>query len=157
MNDDMKHNELTSQRFARLLASYGADPVRWPDAERAAALSFLDDNVSARAMLREAMELDQWLQSPASQVPTFAGLEARLLQHRLPLATRSTLERLLAWLLPAHSFELGQLWRPLAVACLPLVIGLLVGFQVELVPEVYATTLEEELYLISLSDYAEIL
>lgn len=157
MNNDMKHKELSAQRFARLLACYGADPVHWPDAERAAAQTFLDNNVSARAMLREAMALDHWLQSPASQAPAFTGLEARLLQRKLPSATRGAVERLLAWLLPAPGLELRLLWRPVAVACLPLVIGLLVGFQVELAPEAYATSLEEELYLISLSDYAEIL
>lgn len=157
MNNDIKHIELRSQRFARLLACYGADPARWPDAERAAAQTFLDNNVSARAMLSEAMALDHWLQSPASQPPAFAGLEARLLQRKLPSVTRGALERLLAWLLPAPGLELRLLWRPVAVACLPLVLGLLVGFQIELAPEIYTGTLEEELYLISLSDYAEIL
>jgi hypothetical protein len=67
------------------------------------------------------------------------------------------MDRLLTWLLPSSDLPLRQLWRPVAVACLPLAIGLLVGFQVELMPEAYATTVEEELYLISLSDYAEIL
>ncbi|HDZ10345.1 hypothetical protein [Pseudohongiella sp.] len=156
MNNDIKQ-ELSSQRFAQLLASYGADAACWPAAERAAALTFLDNNASARAKLDDARALDQWLQSSASQVPDFNGLEARLLRHKLPPVARSAGERLLAWLLPATSLELRQLWRPLAAACLPLAIGLLVGFRLELVPEVYATTVEEELYLISLSDYAEIL
>lgn len=156
MNNDMKQ-EMSSQRFAQLLASYGADAARWPEAERAAAQTFLDNNAGTRAMVCDALALDQWLQAPASQVPVFSGLEARLLRHKLPSATRGAPERLLAWLVPATRLELRQLWRPLAVACLPLAIGLLVGFRFELAPEAYATTVEEELYLISLSDYAEIL
>lgn len=156
MTIDTEH-ESTAQRFSRLLACYGADPSRWPDAERVAAQRFLDNNVSARIMMREALELDQWLQSPMSQPPAFAGLEARLLQRKLSASGAGALERVLAWLSPAPDFALRQLWRPVAMACLPLAIGLLVGFQFELAPEVYATTFEEELYLISLSDYAEIL
>jgi hypothetical protein len=156
MNNAVKL-ELTEQRFAQLLASYGAEATRWPDAERAAALAFMDNNASARAMVREALQLDQRIQSAWSAAPAFAGLEARLLQRVFPVGPRGVIDRLIAWLLPAPGFTLHQLWRPLAAASLPLAIGLLVGFQVELSPEVYATTVEQELYLISLSDYAEIL
>lgn len=154
MNNDMKQ-ELTAQRFAQLLASYGADSTRWPDVEKIAALAFAASNAEARDMLESAAQLDQWMQ--ASALPAFAGLEARLLQQPLPARTASVIERLGAWLLPSPDHVLRQLWRPVAAACLPLTIGLLVGFQFELMPEVSATTVEEELYLISLSDYAEIL
>ena len=148
---------ITKPRFTQLLTAYGADPARWPDAERAAARAFLQDNAEARVLLNEAVLLDQWLQSSAVHRPAFSGLEARLLQRVLPARESGLMDRLLTWLLPSSDLPLRQLWRPVAVACLPLAIGLLVGFQVELVPEAYATTVEEELYLISLSDYAEVL
>ncbi|MEX0738527.1 MAG: hypothetical protein WD071_04225 [Pseudohongiella sp.] len=154
MNKD-RQQEWKAQRFAQLLASYGADSGRWPEAERSDALAFLDNDVNAGAMLQEARQLDQWLQS--SELPAFAALETRLLQQALPARRRGGIDRLAAWLLPSPGHVLHQLWRPAVAACLPLVIGLLVGFQVELVPEAQAMTVEEELYLISLSDYAEIL
>lgn len=156
MSTDIKL-ELTEQRFAQLLASYGAEPERWPAAERAAALAYLDDNARARRLLRETLEFDQWLQSPASYPPAFPDLETRVLQRVMPAVARSVIDRLLAWLLPSPDLPLYQWWRPAVVACLPLVMGLVVGFQIELAPEPYTTTFEEELYLISLSDYAEIL
>ena len=156
MNNDIEQ-EMTVQRFARLLASYGADARRWPDAERNAALALLARHAEAREMLQDAEPLEQWMQALDRTLPAFAGLEARLLQQTLPDRGRGLIDRLSAWLLPAPDHVLRQLWRPVAAACLPLAIGLLVGFQFELVPEVSATTVEEELYLISLSDYAEIL
>jgi hypothetical protein len=148
---------ITEQRFAQLLASYGADPDHWPGAERDAALAFVAQNGRARHMTNEAVQLDQWLQSSREQQPLFAGLETKLLRRALPPKAQSLTDRLLTWLLPSPDLPLRQMWRPVAAACLPLVIGVLVGFQVELAPEVYATSVEEELYLISLSDYAEIL
>lgn len=156
MSNDIKL-EMTEQRFAQLLASYGAEPERWPDAERTAALSYMVNNVGTQSVVSDAMVVDTWLQSAAPQAPAFAGLEMKLLQRVLPPRAQSLIDRLLVWLLPAPDLILRQLWRPVAVACLPLAIGLLVGFQVELAPEAYATSVEEELYLISLSDYAEIL
>lgn len=156
MKSDIEKS-ITAQRFAQLLASYGADPDHWPNTERDAALDFLAQDVRARRMINEAMQLDQWLQSAGSQQPVFAGLEAKLLRRALPPKAHSLTDRLLTWLLPSPDLPLRQMWRPVAAACLPLVIGVLVGFQVELAPEVYATSVEEELYLISLSDYAEIL
>lgn len=156
MKNDSERS-ITERRFAQLLASYGADPERWPNAERDAALTFLAQDVRARSMVNEAMQLDHWLQSAEAQRPVFAGLETQLLRRALPPKVLSVTDRLLSWLLPSSDLPLRQLWRPVAVACLPLVIGLLVGLQVELAPEVYATSVEEELYLISLSDYAEIL
>lgn len=156
MNNDTTQ-AMTEQRFAQLLACYGAQPERWPAAERAAALKLLDSNANAQGMASEARQFDQWLLSPVAQSPAFADLATRLLQRELPSPARSLIDRLLTWLLPSPELPWRQLWRPVAVACLPLAIGLLVGFQIELVPETYATSVEEELYLISLSDYAEIL
>ncbi|OFE11076.1 hypothetical protein PHACT_14520 [Pseudohongiella acticola] len=156
MSDDT-NNTLTEQRFAELLAAYGADATRWPEAERSAALAFMDNNVNARGMMRDALPLDQWMRASEASVPAFSGLEARILQRALPVGASAFIDRLVGWCLPASGFDVRQLWRPLAAASLPLAIGLMVGFQVELSPDVYATTVEQELYLISLSDYAEIL
>ncbi|MBC55048.1 MAG: hypothetical protein CMQ34_14565 [Gammaproteobacteria bacterium] len=156
MNNETRQ-PMTEQRFAQLLASYGADPEHWPGTERAAAQAFMDDNVHVRRLVNEAIQLDRWLHLPAWQPPAFADLETKLLQRALPPRARSLIDRLMTWLMPSPDLPLRQLWRPVVAACLPLAVGLLVGFQVERVPETYSTSVEEELYLISLSDYAEIL
>jgi hypothetical protein len=55
------------------------------------------------------------------------------------------------------------LWRPAALACVPLIMGLAVGNQLDVFSDVDTTDLysvdmeETELELISLADYSEIL
>lgn len=58
---------LTAARFARILEAYGAEPRRWPEAERAAALAFLDARPElAKPMLEEARALDALLDAAGS-------------------------------------------------------------------------------------------
>lgn len=49
---------VSADRFKAIVDAYGADPVRWPDAERDAALRFAADDVRARAWLDAARALD---------------------------------------------------------------------------------------------------
>ena len=49
---------LSADRFKAIVEAYGADPLRWPDAERPAALRFLAKDSRARAWLDEARALD---------------------------------------------------------------------------------------------------
>jgi hypothetical protein len=50
---------MTTERFLALLAAYGAEPRRWPEAERAAALAFLASApAEVRATHAEASALD---------------------------------------------------------------------------------------------------
>lgn len=46
------------ERFERLVDAFGADPRRWPEAERAAAEAFLAGHAEARARVEAAAELD---------------------------------------------------------------------------------------------------
>lgn len=46
------------ERFEQLLDAYGADPRRWPQAERAAAEALLAGSADARARVEAAAELD---------------------------------------------------------------------------------------------------
>jgi len=60
---------MTPERFAAILDAYGADPRRWPDAEREAARAM----ASARAdALAEADALDAWLDHAPRPVPSEA-------------------------------------------------------------------------------------
>ncbi len=49
---------LSADRFKLILEAYGAEPSRWPDAERDAALRFLAEDARARTWLDEARALD---------------------------------------------------------------------------------------------------
>lgn len=149
-------HEITSVRLKQLLTSYGADPARWPEAEREAALVLLRADPAARRMQHEAASLDDCL--ARSTVPGFAGLESRLINQKMPTRQLGLADWLASWLRPSSEHPVQSLWRPAAMACVPLVLGLLIGGQFDLGGEVYASApLEEELYMISLSDYAEIL
>lgn len=110
---------LSPQRFADLLAAHGADPRRWPLAERAAALALLAASPEARRQQHEAARLDALLDAWQPPAPA-PDLRLRLLRAA-PLAQRaeSLLHRL--WR------ELGG-WRLAAPALAgALALGVAVG------------------------------
>lgn len=49
---------MTLARFEAILDAYGADPRRWPDAERGAARTFAEADPRAPALLAAAADLD---------------------------------------------------------------------------------------------------
>ncbi len=59
--------QLTPARFRAIIDAYGAEPRRWPDAERAAALAYLEANPQ-EAWLDEARGLDAMLDLLAEPV-----------------------------------------------------------------------------------------
>jgi hypothetical protein len=62
------------ERFTLMLDAYGANPDRWPDAERAGALALLEQSAPARELLRSAAALDTLLDRapPATSDPELA-------------------------------------------------------------------------------------
>lgn len=60
---------LTLNRFTKILAAYGADPARWPDAEREAARQFAQDDAVAKQLLLEAQRLDAALDRMLAPAP----------------------------------------------------------------------------------------
>lgn len=52
---------MTERRFARLISAHGADPARWPEAERAAGIAWADSHPEARAALAAERRLDAML------------------------------------------------------------------------------------------------
>jgi hypothetical protein len=152
---------ISLQRFEQLLDAYGASPQRWPDHERAAALQLLEHSAHAAHLLQNAQWLDQQLdQLPA---PDFVYLNTTLLAVPLPARRKIWTDQLLEWLVPAEARTVAVLWRPAALACVPLIMGLAVGNQLDVFSDVDTTDLysvdmeETELELISLADYSEIL
>lgn len=70
MNDTRKQLELA--RFEELLDRYGADPMRFPEIERAAVLALLARDAGARQLLAEAVALERVLASMQSVEPSAA-------------------------------------------------------------------------------------
>lgn len=99
---------MTDTRLQELLASYGADPARWPAPEREAALALLQASPAARALRDEAAALDAALDRWTVPAPGPA-LAAQVLAG----APRPSRERL-SWLRRLWH-ELGG-WRLAAPA-----------------------------------------
>ncbi len=69
---------MTETRFRAVLDAYGADPARWPEAERAAATAFLAAHPQVATALLDAAALDQRLDAAPTQDPS-AALMGRVL------------------------------------------------------------------------------
>jgi hypothetical protein len=61
---------MNAERFALLLDAYGAEPRRWPDSERAAALAFVRTDIRAAAMMEAAGEIDDLLAFHRAPLPS---------------------------------------------------------------------------------------
>jgi len=66
------------ERFKVLVEAYGADPARWPEAERVAALLFAEESEEAREALAQAAMFDRVLDAAETQ-PSTRALEDRIL------------------------------------------------------------------------------
>lgn len=64
--------EMTPERFAAILDAYGAEPRRWPEAERPAALAHLHAAPDAVARLEAAADVDDLLGPSRLPAPSIA-------------------------------------------------------------------------------------
>lgn len=102
------------ERFRILVEAYGADPARWPEAERVAALLFAEQSAEARAALQEAAAFDRVLDAAETQAAT-RDLEDRILAT---FPARTVKERT-PWFAPRRI--------PAAAVACSLALGLAVG------------------------------
>jgi len=110
------------ERFTAIVDAYGGSPSRWPDAERAAALAFMQTSPEAQRLADEAEALDSLLDLPETAPVT------RELQERL-LARAPTANMAKPAFNPRGNFGWSR-WIPaVAVAC-SLVLGIATGTQV---------------------------
>lgn len=87
---------MTFERFSAVAEAYGADPTRWPEAERHAMLDFMAAHPDRAAPVLEAARvMDQWL-DVLTPAPVLA---ARLPDQRLAdqRVTKSRRRLPLAW------------------------------------------------------------
>jgi hypothetical protein len=102
------------QRFKVLIEAYGANPARWPEGERVAALLFAEQSAEARAVLQEAADFDRLLDTAETQ-PATRALEDRI----LAAFTERPVEQRTPWF--------ARRWIPAAAVACSLVLGLAVG------------------------------
>lgn len=132
----------TLERFTALVEAWGADPARWPAAERPAALALLETSTAARAVVEREKRLDLALDLTPPAAPPPAALARRL--AGLAADPRSLWTDLLA---------LFGGWRPAAAAlALCIAAGVVLGTAVPTAQE--AET--QVVYEAALPDYAQL-
>lgn len=145
---------MTLTSFEQLIAIHGSDLKRWPSEQQLPARELLKESSAAKALLAEHSAVDALLDTIT--VPSMAAMEKRIMQN-LATATRSSLlDRLLDWLLPRGGNVSTWAWRPALLACLPLVCGIYMADFYSFGIDATENSWQEELYLISMNDYAEI-
>lgn len=110
------------RRLRRLLAAYGADPRRWPEAEAPGAEALLRSLPQAEALQREARALDARLDRHPAPAPDQA-----LLERALARAAELEQEQPPAWL-PWLGGWPRPVWPQLAALAGAAVLGLIVGW-----------------------------
>ena len=106
--------ELDVRRFEDLLDRHGVAPADWPTALREQALALLETSVDARRVFDEAQWLSDALDTALTDAPAPLGLKTRI------VAKARSRDPWLDW------FTV-RIWRPVALACLPLAAGFAVG------------------------------
>lgn len=113
MREDEQH--MNTERFQTLLAAYGAEPLRWPENERAAAVYFAGANSQAAHWIAEARQLDTALGLLPDHAPS-QMLRARVLQSALLPRNPERPSRLFA-----------SIWQPAIGMAASLLFGIIVG------------------------------
>jgi hypothetical protein len=97
---------VTPDRFRELTEIYGAEPRRWPAAERQAALAYMRDHAGdAEAALSEASTLDDLL-GDYGAIPAGAVLREQIIASA-PRGARSPARRMPVWWQAAGFAGLG--------------------------------------------------
>ena len=140
--------------FTQILETYGAVEANWPEESRAACRQLTETSEEAQQLLLQFTGLEQSLD--ALDPPHFPGLETRILHQALPPQQPSLSDHLINWLIPKSSSPLS-LWRPAVAACLPLVLGILVGNFADLGAVQDSSEYQywdDELIMLSFNDYS---
>ena len=145
---------MTAQRFEQIVTAYGSEPARWPAQEREAAIQFLAENPAEKSLIEGYRELDMLLD--AMPMPAFTQMEQRVIRSLREKTRDSLLDRVLDWLIPRQQRGMAWALRPALVACLPLVCGIYMANFYSFGIDSAENSWQEELYLISMNDYAEI-
>ena len=109
--------KMGSRRLAGILDAYGADPSRWPDAERDAARALLADSTEAMALRDSAAALDTALSAAVAPAPS-QELMAAILTAAEPSGWRR-------W--AAEFWPFGPVWQPVSALTTAALLGIAIG------------------------------
>jgi hypothetical protein len=145
---------MTLHKLTDILESCGCDTSRWPEGDRQQCLDLIATDSQASALYQQFVSLENQLDH--LQAPDFSGLEQKVLQQQLPKRAPKLSDRLVNWLLPSAGSH--NYWRPALAACLPLVMGIMVGNFSSLGSNTSDDGFqywEDELMMLSFSEYTE--
>ena len=108
-------------RLLQLIEAYGADPARWPESERGAALTLLARDPEAQRVQREAAELDAMLDGEVALEPS-AALRRAVAEIPLRAAPASV-----PVAIPGLPWLLASFRRAAFAAAAVLALGVLAG------------------------------
>lgn len=131
---------MNEAEFEDLLDRHGADLNLWPMPVKHTALTALAHHSDWQRLVSQAQKLKDQLDNYQIESVGLHDLEQQILQRTV--YRPSLLDRLLLWLLPERN-----LWRPAIAACLPILMGLSIGLNVDLDDRL---SLDEELSLTGL-------
>lgn len=113
---------MTWTRVEEILPAYGADPARWPDAERAAAEAVLaTDPARARTLLERERSLDQTLDSWAAP-----AVSEKARASMATAATPGFISRVRGAFNAGIGWR-GPLWQPAGAFACALLLGMVAG------------------------------
>jgi hypothetical protein len=123
MDEPKDHDEMTLQRFARIVDAYGGRASRWPECERDVALRLVERSAEAQAMVAQCSGLDDLLDAAPALAPS-RSVRARILAAA-PVASRSWADLLDDW--ASNLWPVGRGWQPLGALAVATVLGIAAG------------------------------
>jgi hypothetical protein len=120
---DKTGNTLDIERFRTIVDAYGADPSKWPEAEREAALLLLASSSEAVAIVDQAAQLDRVLnQAPMVQPsPELERIVSSIPERSLSMPTRPGLDE------RRTVFPFATLWKSAVAATFAVILGFITG------------------------------
>ena len=116
---------VSAKRAARILESYGADPARWPAAERSGTLAALNNFPELANARQSATDLDQFLRGAPDFTPS-ADLARRILAAALHEPKTPAWRTWLSDLIPASTIPMG-LMQSVATLFVAVTMGIMAG------------------------------
>lgn len=136
---------VTPQRLDELLAAYGSDPRRWPDAERAGAQALLARAPELAARLDAARRLDAALDLVQGEVPaTAAGRVAARIDRHISASLNRGDGGAPSWRAMLWSAT-GATWPRAAAFASVVVLGIVAGLSSDPSPSVATDGVLEEI------------
>ena len=117
---------MTLDRLQTIVEAYGADPGRWPEAERGSAEAFVAESAAARSLVARARRLDSVLAMAPAEVPD-AALARLTAATAFPPPRQARSRAAGGWLTAVAS----AFWPRATVLASMAALGIIVGLAVE--------------------------